>query len=327
MNLVKYIPYSFIGFLILVIICSFKSNEINIERSLDRAMGYTVEEGKVVTNGATLYYKAIGKGDPIIMIHGGPGMHHGYFLPSILELSKTHQIILYDQRGCGKSISEIIDGNSINIDTFVNDLEVLRKSLSLNKITLLGHSFGGFLAMQYAIKYPKNLSLLILVGAMPADFNGYNSFLLEFGRRTQKIADEIDSIQKSLKFKEGNPKAVSRFYRIIFETYLYNPEKVNEISLVFEPFSAISGFKVYDIFDKNLFRSKFDILSDLKNLSIPTLIIHGDSDPIPLETAKRINNAITNSKLVVLKRCGHFPFIEQPERFFSVLEEFLNQHK
>jgi proline iminopeptidase len=327
-SLIKYISYLFIGFLIIYIIWSLKSNEKNIsKKSLERAMDCNVNEGQISTNGASLYYKTIGKKDPIIIIHGGPGMHHGYFLPAMLELSKNHQIILYDQRGCGKATSEVIDSDSINIKTFVSDLEVLRKSLGLNKVTLLGHSFGGFLAMQYAIKYHKNLSSLILVGAMPADFNGYNSFLLEFERRIQKIANEINSIRKSSKFKKGDPKAVYRFYRIIFETYLYDPEKIDEISLAFEPFAAINGFKVYDIFDQNLFKSKFDILSDLKNLSIPTLIVHGSSDPIPLETAKRISSAITNSKLVVLKRCGHFPFVEQPEKFFYVLEDFCNQHK
>jgi proline iminopeptidase len=282
-----------------------------------------ITEGQIITDGTILYYKIVGKGDPIIIIHGGPGMDHGYFLPSMLELSKNHQIIFYDQRGCGKSIAEKIDIDSINIETFVNDLECLRNSLGLNKITVLGHSWGAMLAMQYAIKYSQNLSALVLVESISADFNGHNAFIKECAKRTRKISKEIDSITNSLEFKKGDPKFVTKFYKIILETYLYDPKKIDEISLVFEPFSAANGFKVYDIFDKNFLKSNFNIFSALKNLSVPTLIIHGESDPIPLESAKQINSAITGSKLIILKKCGHFPFVEQSENFFSLLEEFL----
>lgn len=111
-----------------------------------------------------IFYQIFGEGTPIIITHGGPGLDQTYLQPQLLALAKNHQLIFYDQRGSGKSLGTKLDEDTINIHKFAEDLEKLRAHLKLKKFILMGHSWGGILSMQYAIKYQKNiLSPLLLI--------------------------------------------------------------------------------------------------------------------------------------------------------------------
>jgi proline iminopeptidase len=112
-----------------------------------------------------LFSQSFGTGTPIIVVHGGPGLDHAYFLPQMLELAKDHQLIFYDQRGSGKSLETELSPELMNVNQFIQDLEDLRKDLGLNSFVLLGHSWGGELAMHYAVTYPESISALILMRA------------------------------------------------------------------------------------------------------------------------------------------------------------------
>jgi pimeloyl-ACP methyl ester carboxylesterase len=92
-------------------------------------------------------------------------------------------VIFYDQRGSGRSLEARIDSKYISSDQFVKDLEKLRLELGLKKIALIGPSWGGFLSMSYAIKYSVNVSSLILVGSVPADYKGQKAFSVEFNKK------------------------------------------------------------------------------------------------------------------------------------------------
>ena len=139
------------------------------------------QSGYVSVDGAKLYYQTIGKGTPVIMLHGGPGLDHTYFLPQMRKIGEKHQAVFYDQRGSGKSESTSLDSKDININQFVQDLEHLRQALGYEKVTVLGHSWGGLLAMNYAIKYPEHTKALILMNSAPATMGGWTAFEKEFG--------------------------------------------------------------------------------------------------------------------------------------------------
>lgn len=100
----------------------------------------------IKTNDAQIFCRVFGKGEPIIVVHGGPGLSQDYLLPQMAKLAQTNLVIFYDQRGCGLSTGAINE-DSIQIKTFVDDLEAIRKSFGYKKVTVLGHSWGGFLAM------------------------------------------------------------------------------------------------------------------------------------------------------------------------------------
>ncbi|MGB8976363.1 MAG: alpha/beta fold hydrolase, partial [Terriglobales bacterium] len=122
---------------------------------------YPMQEGFVDSHGVLIYYKMMGRGAPLMIVHGGPGASHEYFLPYLLPLMRTNKLVFIDERGGGRS-SKLADPKGYTIANMVEDLEAVRQALGLGKISLLGHSFGGALVQAYALKYQKNLSHLIL---------------------------------------------------------------------------------------------------------------------------------------------------------------------
>src|SRR5260370_7329319 len=122
---------------------------------------FPVQEGFVDTHGALIYYQSVGRGTPLMIVHGGPGASHDYFLPYLLPLMRTSRLVFIDERGSGKS-SKFDDPRQYTIANMVEEIEAVRQSLGLGKISLLGHSLGGTLSQPYTFKYHNNLSLCFL---------------------------------------------------------------------------------------------------------------------------------------------------------------------
>src|ERR1035437_527153 len=122
---------------------------------------FPIQDGFVDSHGALIYYQSMGHGAPLLIVHGGPGASHDYFLPYLLPLMRTSRLVFIDERGSGKS-SKLEDARQYTIANMVEDIEAVRQALDLGKISLLGHSVGGVLVQAYAFKYQKNLSHLIL---------------------------------------------------------------------------------------------------------------------------------------------------------------------
>lgn len=281
------------------------------------------KEAFLEAKNAKLFYKTIGKGKPLIVIHGGPGLSQDYLLPQLYRLADNNLVIFYDQRGCGKSTGEI-NPETITVEAFVNDLDTIRKAFQFEKISILGHSWGGFLAMQYAIAHPECIYKLILSNSMPASSDEFALFLQEYVHRTSPYQTELAGIHNTQGFLEGDPDIIERLYRIIFRTYCYLPENADKLSLRMTSTASVNGAKVSENFRKNVFEKPFNLHASLKSLKIPTLVIHGDSDPIPAFTAQNVHKSIPQSKYILMKNCGHFPYVEDPNIYFNHLNEFLN---
>lgn len=279
------------------------------------------KEGFVKTANGQLYYQTMGQGDPVIVIHGGPGMDQGYLLPGMAELSQKHQVVFYDQLGCGRSTATVIDESHITINSFVEDIETLRKALKFEKVTIVGHSWGGMLAMHYAVKYPKNIKKLVLMNTVAS--SGIHDFVEELEKRTLPSAGEFEKLKVSQEFINSDPQAIAQYYRLFFQYYFHNPKDLEKLNLQLEPKGAATGAKVAKILEESIFVKYTDQHDDLQKLKIPTLIIHGESDVIPMSAANSMAHSIRGSKLVVLKNCGHFPYIEQPTQWLDAVERFL----
>lgn len=284
-------------------------------------------EGYVSTIGAKIYYKTVGSGDPIVVLHGGPGMDHRYLLSTTEPLAKKHKLIFYDQRGSGKSSTSHIDSSHINVATLVKDLEDLRKGLGHKKITLLAHSYAGFIAMHYAIRYPENVSALILMNSMPATSSGLKDTANEFLSRMKPVSGRLESIQKSQEFADGKVEVIEDFYRTIFKAYMFNESDAAKLHLRSDSsLTAINSLKIRDILFNEISSKSFDLTGSLQQLPVPTLVIHGDHDIVPEAAAEEIANAIPNSEFVVLENCGHFSCLERSREFFYIVERFLKEH-
>ena len=287
------------------------------------AITLSAEPTFVETDRAKLFCTVEGKGSPIIVLHGGPGLSQDYLLPQMNKLAENHLVIFYDQRGSGKS-----EGGQnealMQLSVFIEDIEAIRKNFGLEKVSILGHSWGGFLAMNYAIAYPEAIGKLILLNSMPSTSEDLELFLQEWTRRMTPHMDELNQIQNSKEFAAGDPDTMANYLQIIFRTYCALKESADVLQLQASPEANRKWIKTSEHFSQTLFAMPFNLDPDLKELSCKTLIVHSDRDPIPLSTAKHLSKVIPSSQLVVLKDCGHFPYVEKPEELFPILETFLN---
>ena len=304
-------------FILLIATTSTYAHAQTTSINLDQANETIVE-----VDGSKIFCRTIGNGSPVIVVHGGPGLSQDYLLPHMYKLAENHFVIFYDQRGCGQSTGEIND-NTVNIETFVNDIEAIRKAFNFDKVSILGHSWGGFVAMEYAIAYPDAVNKLVLSNSMSATSEDYLLFIQEFERRLSTIREELEAIHHTQGFFDADPDTIERVYRLIFSTQCYLSEKANLLNLYMPSTAVLNAVKVFECFHKSIFTKSFNLHESLKKLRIPTLIIHGDSDPIPHSTAQNIHESIAGSQYVLMEQCGHFPFVEDPVAYFNHLNEFL----
>lgn len=278
------------------------------------------EEGTKHINGVDLYYKVIGAGEPIVILHGGPGMDHSYFLPQMEILAKYYKLIFFDQRAHGRS-GIPADSTGMTMDAFVEDIEGIRKAFNIDKINLMGHSWGGVVAMWYGIKHPDHLRSLMLTnsaGASSEDRNKVNRAMQS--RSTRQDSLERTTLLQSEDFKKRTPHAMQQLFRIAFRPSFYNRTLVDSLTLSFPPdYAAKSAALPYMWKDLSV----FDIYPQLHTIKTATLILHGDSDSLPLEIAQKLHQHIPGSRLVVIKNCGHFPYIEAPEEFVRNIRDFI----
>ncbi len=269
-------------------------------------------EDYLTFEGAELYYRIRGEGQPLVVI-SGPGMDGSYFHPSIDPLSKTFRLITYDQRGTGES-KGILDTLKLTMDRYVEDLEALRQGLGVEKMHLMGHSYGGLLAMYYALKYPQRLGSLMLVGTGVGDSSSKSQQTTVNERLTPEDREAVGRMTATgaLDTKEG----WVNLFKVMWKPYVYDQKKV---SLIKEAFSDNTSL-IRKHVDRSIDEKK--LYAQLANLKVPTLLIHGDYDPVPLSASQRTHQVIKGSTLVVLPKCGHFPFMEQPEVFIKTIVEF-----
>ncbi len=281
-----------------------------------------MQEKVISANGAQLYCQYVGNGNPIIVVHGAPPLSQDYLLPFLSELSENNMVVFYDQRGCGHSTSELTE-KQVNVPTFVEDIESIRHAFHFDKITVLGHSWGSFLAMQYVIRHPDAVDKLILIGTMPASQDELFQFISDITKRLAPVHDEIELIKATDLYKSGDPETVEKELKIVFQTYLYNPEDINKLNFRLPQQGILTGLKTFDLVCSEVFFKPFNIFNELSAIKCPTLILHGDSDPISYRMAEHINQTIPNSKFMKIDNCGHFPYVEQPCVMFSTIKAFL----
>ncbi|NOG44292.1 MAG: alpha/beta fold hydrolase [Calditrichaeota bacterium] len=279
------------------------------------------EEGLVETDGIQTFYRKIGSGPILVVVHGGPGLDHSYMLPHWEILSKKFTLIFYDQRGTGKTSSKV-DSSLISMNQFVEDLEALRTGLNLSKINLIGHSWGGLLAMNYALRYSENINKIILANSIGPSYDDLNSFVY---MRNESFTEEDVEIQKTIMAKSGfvtgDREVITSLLQEIFKVYFDEPSNLQKLNLTISKNTAKNIFKINGLMLKELVA--YNIQNKLQNLKIPSLVIHGENDLITLESSKKILQSLVNARLEIIKNCGHFPAIEQPEQFSKIVSTFL----
>lgn len=276
----------------------------------------------IEVDGAQLFCRVFGSGKPLIVLHGGPGFSQDYLLPYMSALAQERSVIFYDQRGCGRSTGAVT-AETISLQKYLEDLETIRKFFAARKIAVLGHSWGGYLAMEYAIAHPECIDKLILSNSIPSTSDGLALFVNEWTRRMAPYGKELAELHQLPGYKESDPDVVERIHRLIFSTYVHNPEKALLLNIRLSQNAAARGNRVYELLHQSVLAKPYNHNFAINRLKIPTLIIHGDDDPIPASTAKEIHENILGSQYILMEECGHFPYVEDPDFYFQAINAFL----
>ena len=299
------------------------------------SLDYSISEGYVEANGFWIYYKAFGRGAPLVILHGGPGASHDYLLPHLAPLGRRNRLVFIDERGSGRSTG-VEDAKQYTIENMVEDVEAVRIALRLGRINLLGHSYGGALAQAYALKYQKNLSHLVLCST----FSSTKAMNQVFVRMKESMAPElrsrIERMEKEGLFGKGRPFERGRYpadYMTAswgegYFPYLYrNRPDPNFDPIMFgvmswELYRTMWGSSGEFVIDGNLVSVEYD--DRLGTLTVPTLITVGDHDQCDPSLSRTMEERIAGSKLVVLPESGHMTFVDQPGLFMKSVDEFLH---
>lgn len=278
------------------------------------------EEGLRTLNGTELYVKTVGTGSTIVIVHGGPGMNHTYFIPHLNALSQHHQVVYYDQRASGKSsISE-----AISLEAFVADLEALRESLGKEKIYLLAHSWGAIPAVSYAIAHPDRIEGIIFCNAVPLS-KEYDGAMRQTQTDRTTGADSTDRsiLIGSPNFKAGKSSAYKKLLLLSFRHSFYKEANFNKLDFDLPDNYPDASKALYTGLGKEL--SAYDYYESLRSFSFPVLVLHGQVDAIPLSASQRLADQVPNATLEVFKKSGHFIFIEENTKFTSIVKRFINK--
>ncbi|MEO8563303.1 MAG: alpha/beta fold hydrolase [bacterium] len=257
---------------------------------------------------------------PLLMLHGGPGASHEYLLPQMLALAEGNRLVTYDQRGGGRSRYDD-DRATIGWRDQVDDLARVAIELHVDPLTIVGYSWGGLLAMLYAIEAASGRvapapARLALIDPAPVTRAYRATFEEELARR--QASPDVAALRAALQasgLRERDPDAYrQRAFELSVAGYFADPRQAHDLT----------PFRVTGRVQQTIWQSlgEYDLREALSTLTLPALVVHGREDPIPLASSEDVARAL-GTTCVVLDGSGHVPYVEQPGRLFSLLLAFL----
>ncbi len=277
----------------------------------DTEIYFDVEGAGLVIDGSRMREKPIA-----FLIHGGPGADHTGFKPTFSPLSKKMQLVYFDHRGQGRSARG--PKETYTLDNNVEDMEALRQHLGLDKIVVIGASYGGMVALTYASRYPENVSHLIVVVTVP------DSRFLE--RAKEILAERGTEEQKAIaqRLWDGNFETedqLREYFRVTRTLYSITADSSDPPPKAWD--RAILSPDAINVAFGGFLRS-YDVRNQLSKITAPTLVIGAKYDWIcPPEFSEEISKAIPNSDLRIFENSGHAVRADEPEALLDAIAGFI----
>jgi proline-specific peptidase len=283
-------------------------------------------EGFIDVTGGRVWYRRYGSGDemPVLLLHGGPGSASYYMEPLAERLSGHRPAIVYDQLGCGRA--DHPDDDSLwTVDRSVEELDQVRAALGLERTHLLGHSWGGWLAIDYMSRRPQGIQRLVLAST--------SASIPQFMEEARKLIEVMPEPHRSTIIELGareeydDPEylaAVDAFYHLHLNRMDPWPEpmKKGEKTSETRPYIVMNGPTEFDVIGR---LATWDRTADLDKIDAPTLITVGRYDEITPACAETIHQGIRNSRVVVFENSAHSAHLEEGERYAEVVGDFLSE--
>jgi proline iminopeptidase len=295
---------------------------------------YPIQEQFVDSNGVLIYTVSIGRGAPLVIVHGGPGASHDYFLPYLLPLARSNRLVFIDERGSGRS-EKLEDVSKYTVEAMVEDVEAVRVALGLGKINLLGHSYGGVVVQAYAFKYQANLAHLVLCSTFHSTKAMNEVFRAMKAKMPAELRARLDKMEAEGLYGHGRDYEKGRYttdYMIAawgegYFPYLYqnrpdpNYDPAATGGMAWDLYREMWGSHGEYVIDGNLVSVEY--ADRLGTIKVPTLITVGDTDECDPALSRDMNARIGGSKLIVLPKSGHMTFVDQPALFNRAVNDFL----
>ena len=271
-------------------------------------------EAMRAVRGVSLYETRVGSGPPVVVLHGGPGASHDYLRPGFDRLAQGRTLVYYDQRGGGRS--PVGRDVPVGWQEHVADLDALREAWGLERLAICGYSWGGLLAMLYAVTHPDRVERLALVSPAPAWRAARQQFEDTFAKRNLDPALQAERAKlRESGLRESDPEAFQRrLFELSVVPYFVDPEKVRELT----PFRIV-GRTQQEVWGS---LGDYDLRPRLAALEVPSLVLHGREDVIPYQAAEEAARLL-RAEWHLLSPCGHCPHVEQPEAFARAVSGFL----
>ena len=276
-------------------------------------------ERTIPIDAGSIHVRWWGPTDPvetIVLLHGGPGMSERYMEPVVPFVDNgRRRIVSYDQRGTGESRCDGDDPVEFGLDAHAADLTRVIDSVAIGPVHLLGHSWGGIVALDYAARHGDRIASMIAVGSAPPSDADLQISMASMSAR-------VEALQERGLIATELPENATEGLRAILPTYFWDPTLAI-------PESAIEALEVTAGVNEQTWAAieGFDLTERLKDYRGRALLIFGEADPIGLPASEATRAALANSELryEILERCGHFPWFEAPDRFGEILESFLSR--
>lgn len=316
----KYLKLSLLFFLISI--AFYAQTEPDIYQKFSSKM--------IKIDGYNINIETLGTGEALFFIPGGPGNSHDYMQGNFGHYYKTHQVVFMDLLGRGLS-EDAKSKEEYSVSNDVHVIDEIRKFLKLDKISLIGHSYGTVVAQAYAIKYPEKVNKMVLISGFhsgemwQANCDSYNHYAKTHFPEKWK---QIDSL-RSLGYVSSDP-IFSKAYANLPTKYVYYHDTKLEQNVPKIKFRGMSTDVYYAIIgrDADFFVSgsmiDLDFRRELKDLKFPSLIVAGRYDGVSTpEYAVQYKKFMPQAKFVMFEQSGHNPYLEEPEKFFNLMDEFL----
>ncbi len=297
-------------------------------------MGHSIREGYIPFKGYKTWYRIVGEGEepgklPLLALHGGPGACHDY-LESLDAMADTgRRVIYYDQLGCGNSHIDESRPDLWTVDLYVEEVDVVRQTLGLERIHLLGQSWGGMLAMEYMIRQPKGVAS-VTIASSPAS-------MIQWVAEANKLRDQLPpDVQATLLKHEADGTTDHPDYQTAMQVFydrhvcriVPNPEYVarsfSKLAQYPEVYHTMNGPSEFHVIGT---LKNWDVIPQLGKINAPTLVTSGKYDEATPVIAQTVHNGIRGSEWVLFENSSHTAHAEEAERYMQVLGAFISKYE
>jgi proline iminopeptidase len=285
-----------------------------------------VTDAVVRVPGGRLFVRALGAGPTVIAVHGGPDFDHEYLRPELDLLATAARLVYYDQRGRGRSFTGELP--EVTVASEVADLDAVRASVGADRVVVLGHSWGALVALEYAWAHPDRVSGLVVMNPAPVSSDGLAAWQAELaGRRTVEEMARLRAFRHDPDWLRGDLALDAEYYRVHFRSAVRADQLEDLVGRLRRAFSE-SGLVAARAIETSLYDQTwdlpgYDLEARLRAIHVPTVVIASTEDMIPLSVPSGVARAMPAAELVVLADCGHFSYLDEPDRVAALVAELI----